>query len=166
MSQLLLLEKHQSQNDNSLDEFEKELLLDEDIDQYFEENYDDNAILAKTIEERNEAFKTIYTDISLLKDIFMDCATLIFGQGEQLNEAENNIEKAVQHTDEAVVSLEKTVEYTATGRGKLFDLCVMLGGVGLGSLGWIGGPWIGIPTMAAGLGVSTSVVVARNKLSN
>ena len=118
----------------------------------------------KIIQENNKDVRTLATELELLKDVFLDSAYLIFGQGENLQTAEANIEKALADTETATDNLEQTENLTKHSRGKLFDACMLIGGVGLGALGWIGGPWIGIPTMVAGLGLSGSVVLVRNKL--
>ena len=122
------------------------------------------SVEEEIIQENNEAVQTFAQDLELLKDIFIDCAHMIFGQGSSLQTAEENIEKALLDTETATENLEESEKLTKHSRGRLFDICVLVGGVGLGSLGWIGGPLIGIPTMAAGLGVSGAIVLARNKL--
>lgn len=170
MSELLELERPTGStvgstiSDEGLDEFETELLHDTELDKYFSQRQDqvEDQVNLNIIRERNEGMRTIATDVALLKELFMECASMVFGQGESLAEAERSIEQSVEHTEEAAKSLERAEVYATTGKGKLFDLCVMVTGIGLGSLGWIGGPWIGISTMAAGLGVSGSVVIARN----
>lgn len=164
LCELSELEIEKVNDDSELDRHEQILLEDSELDQYFDQSYDDNQIILNIIQERNEEIRTLADDMALLKEIFVDCANMVFGQGESLNEAENSIEKSVEHTEDAAKSLEKAVEYQRHGRGRIFDACVMAAGVGLGSIGWIGGPWVGVPAMAAGLGLSGSVVIARNKL--
>lgn len=153
-----------SHDDSELDRYEEELLQDDDLNQYFDQTHNEDQINLRIIQERNENIRSLADEMVLLKEIFVDCANMVFGQGQMLNEAEQNIERSVEHTEEATKSLERAEQYNRHGRGRLFDACVMVAGIGLGSLGWVGGPWIGVPTMAAGLGLSGSVVIARNSI--
>ena len=166
--QLLLLRKPDDDEPTSLDEYEETYYKQDmdELDQYFEDTHNEEDIALKTAEENNTDIRSLADEIVLLKEIFVDCAAMVFGQGEQVDELEQSIEQAVKNTDEGTKSLQKAEQYTSHGRGKIFDACVLVTGAGLGALGFIGGGWIGIPTMAAGLGLSTSVVIARNKLAS
>jgi len=163
MTEQLLMERNYSE-DSEIQELETifgEISTSENIAGLVSSSM---SVEEEIIQENNEDVRTFTQDLEMLKDIFLDCAHLIFGQGSSLQTAEENIERALQDTETATENLEESEKLTKHGRGRLFDICVLVGGVGLGTLGWIGGPWIGIPTMVAGLGLSGSVVLARNKL--
>ena len=116
------------------------------------------------IKERNTQMGFIAEELMHLKELFQDCATQVFSQGEHIDQTETNIIRAVNNVEDGVDNLEVAGTYQKHNRGRLFDVCVLIGGVGLGALGLIAGPWIGIPTLAAGIGVSGGVVIARNKI--
>jgi hypothetical protein len=148
MSQQCLL-KECTTTDNA--EFEMEVVQDTEIDH-------------KIIMETNKEMGTLSKDLILLKELFQDCAALVFNQGEKVDQIEENITNAVEDVEKGTENLKVAEKYKKHGRGRLFDICVLLGGTGLGALGLLGGPWIGIPTLMAGLGVSGSVIIARNKI--
>jgi hypothetical protein len=116
--------------------------------------------------ERNRALSELSTDMGSLYELFQDCSNLIFGQTQHLEEVEDNLKKSLLSVEEGTIHLEKAAQYQKHSRGKIFDICMLVGGAGVGLLGWVGGPWVGIPTMAAGLGLSGGIVVARNKIES
>ena len=127
---------------------------------------DNVEIEYKIVHERNSLIQTLTDDISVLQELFYDCSNMIFGQGVLLRDAEKNIETALENVEQGTESLKQAEMYHHHARGKLFDICVVAGGVGLGAIGFVAGPIVGIPTVAAGLGISGGVVLIRNKLHN
>jgi t-SNARE complex subunit (syntaxin) len=159
MSQIQITKPEiESENNEFYDELNDDELNDEEFIGV------DNEIQVET--ERNEEIHKLSIDMGVLYGIFQECSNLIFGQAQELDEVEDNLEKSLLSVQDGTEHLEKAAQYQTHSRGKVFDICMLVGGVGIGALGWIGGPWIGIPTMAAGLGLTGGIVVARNKLES
>jgi len=125
---------------------------------------DEDEVDRSIITERNRDIKAIEEDMGHLADITRNCAELVHDQGYEVDAAETNISNSLINIEETVETLEQISATVEKKRGFAFNAYVLLTGVGIGSLGWIGGPWIGIPTTLAGIGVSSTIIFIKKKI--
>lgn len=113
------------------------------------------------VKERNQEIQELEQDISNVAEINTSLASMIFEQGEQIDFAAESIETAEINIKEAVRHIEVAHDHTKNSRGLIFDACSFVAGTGLGAIGFISGPFVGVPTLLAGVAVSTCVVIIR-----
>jgi hypothetical protein len=139
----------------------------EELGELQEPSINNDEIEKQIAIELNQEMHEVSNDVGMLYVLYHECQNLIFGQGESLDEVEENLTKSLVNVQEGTAHLEKADQYQKHSRGKVFDICMLAGGTGLGALGFVlGGFWIGIPTIIAGVGLSGGIVLARNKLEN
>jgi hypothetical protein len=130
----------------------------EELGELQEPSINNDEIEKQIAIELNQEMHEVSNDVGMLYVLYHECQNLIFGQGESLDEVEENLTKSLVNVQEGTAHLEKADQYQKHSRGKVFDICMLAGG--------IGGFWIGIPTIIAGVGLSGGIVLARNKLEN
>ena len=116
------------------------------------------------IEERNKEMKELEHQLILLAEIHNDLSFLVQQQGEHIQTAEKEIETSVTNTFDASVALENAAGHAANlEKNHWFTL-----GTTSAATVTIGGgiltlfhPFIGIPTVAAGIAGIISVWKAR-----
>lgn len=116
------------------------------------------------LQERNTEIKKIAHDISIISEIFHTIQNMVLDQGLDLNVAYDHVERAEINTTEAKESLEKAEQYHTHSTRNIRDTSIVVTGLAIGGVGWIGGPWIGIPTTAVGVGISTGIVMLLRKI--
>jgi hypothetical protein len=147
------------QTNNSLIQME---VLDDHF--YHDENHAVNEeVDANIIKERNEEIKQTTKDISILSEIFQTLQHMIHDQGIDLNFASKNIENTEIQTADAVKHLESAEQHQKQTQS-MRDAGIIVSGAAIGSVGWIGGPIIGVPTTAIGVGLSVGVVCLLRKI--
>jgi len=125
---------------------------------------DRDEVEMEIIRERNEEIQQIEIDTTSLAEIMQSLSVFIHDQGQQLEEAAISIHNAEIHVNEAVQHLKQAESWVIKTRDLLFDTGTIVAGVGLGSLGFFGGPIVGVPCVAGGLAAAISVVAVRRKL--
>lgn len=134
------------------------------IDEHLYENrIVDEEVNTNIIKERNEAIKQISNDVGILSEIFQTIQHMIHEQGFELNLVSTNIENTEQQTAEGVKHLENA-ENLSKETKSVRDAGIIVSGAALGSVGWIGGPFIGVPTTAVGVGLSVGIVCLLRKI--
>lgn len=139
---------------------------EEEEEEYMEQENIYSDVEEKIIRERNLEIRQIERDIEDLAEIQKDLSFYVFEQGEQINLCAENVNIVEKNTEEALSNLEKAEEHVNRGRQLLRDIVIVSSSAGLGSLGFLGGPFIGIGTLLvttlAGSGV---VFVMRSSMS-
>lgn len=116
------------------------------------------------VEERNREIYQIEQETSLIAEIMGHLSYMVSGQGETLEQAVENLEEAKENTHDATIYLEKALVHEVSSRGLLLDAGVIVAGTGLGALGFIASPIVGVPTLVAGVIAAGAVIVARRKI--
>lgn len=159
-------------------------LFENEVDKFFmDEFYDDNDVdnektmltlsestikpvsdeNLKIIQERHESIKDLSADVLTLSELFKDFSHMVWEQDDTLNLAVENIESAGENVEQAVEHLEKAETYHSNYTSRIFEVSAIVLGTALGSVGFIGGPWIGVPTTMLGLSVGSGVAYVRKK---
>ena len=141
-------EQMEKQMEEQMEEQNKQLLNEVDI---------------QIIEERNRDIQLLANDVSIISELFYSVQHLIWEQGIDLNVAYRNTEESVINTTEGTANLE-AIQNQSEHTRKLREAGIIMGGTAVGSIGWIGGPWIGIPTTGLGLGISSGIVFIMRKI--
>lgn len=166
LQQQQLQKQHQKQRPNIQSDQTAYLLERSESNEEFEMTVqEENEVTNEIIRERNKEIGILAQEMAMLQGLFRECAALVFGQAEHIDKMEENITNAVNNVEEANNDLKQAEKYKKHDRGHIFDICLIVGGTGLGALGMLAGPWIGVPTLAAGVGLSSSIVIARNKIA-
>jgi t-SNARE complex subunit (syntaxin) len=104
--------------------------------QRIEENFSENQPVLKQLdfdsynversimEERNEEIKYLENELKGLNEIFVDVATMIKEQGEQIMTIEQNTEIAANSVEEGVSQLKHASEYQKKSRTKM--CCILI----------------------------------------
>lgn len=132
--------------------------------EYYLQEDEINAVDLTIIQERNREVREIEEDIINIHEINLSLSQMLAQQGEQLDIAEQHVENTVIQVNEASENLSQTQEIVEKGRKLLRDVCIVGGGLVLGSLGLLLGPIVGIPTMVAGATLGTGVVFGIRKV--
>jgi len=130
------------------------------FDHFVEEDEVDFAIL----QERNTEIAKIEQDTLSISEIMKDLAYLIYDQGEDLKVGEKQIENVVEATGEGLSHLERALKFTEKTRGLIVDASTIVAGTGLGALGFLASPVVGVPTLLGGLATAVSVITIRRNL--
>jgi t-SNARE complex subunit (syntaxin) len=120
----------------------------------------------KIIEETNREVKQIESDMIDISSIMLDLSSMIDVQGEYIDINVKNIEHANQEVTESVNLLEQSVEYSNKRKGMIKNVALIVGGISLGALGFLGGTIVGSITLISGLIGGSSIAFISNKLSN
>lgn len=121
------------------------------MEPYLVENFiEDNE---KLIEERAKEIDEIEVQVLEINEIMQDLCTIIKEQGDHLEVVEQQVEKTVVNTEQAVEELQLANEYSKSMRNKMFKI------VGYTTLGFCLGGGIGsihgLTTAALGSGIGT-----------
>lgn len=122
------------------------------------------AVDMAIMQERNKEIKNVEQDVGILSELFHTIQHMVWEQGVDLNVAYENVERAEINTTEAKDSLENAAKYQTKNTRNIRDTSIVVTGLAIGGVGWIGGPWIGIPTTAVGVGISTGIVMLLRKI--
>ena len=141
----------------------KELELTDNEKDFAIQQMDDEEVKANILRERNEEIKQITNDVSILSEIFQTIQHMIHDQGLDLNIVSKSIENTEVQTSEAVNHLEKADNHQKQTKS-VRDAGIIVSGAAIGSVGWIGGPIIGVPTTAAGVAISVGIVCVLRKI--
>lgn len=129
------------------------------------EYFNDNDYINKSIiEERNRELMELSEELEDLSELTRSLSYMLSSQSEFLDEMEKTIEISSINVQESNKSLEKSVYYKEKGIQTLKNIAIVVGGVSLGALGFMGGPVIGVATTVSGIAASIGVVRATNKL--
>jgi hypothetical protein len=131
-----------------------------------EEEKEDDQVDIKILHERNKEIRTIEEDTMSISEIMQSLSLMIHDQGENLEIASAHVDNAVENSEDAVISLDKSLSWVVNMRGLIVDATTIVAGSGLGALGFIGGPVVGVPTFIGGLVTAASVIVIRRALSS
>lgn len=148
---------------NELFQMEKTVQNDDELFELEHPHFTDADVEANIIKERNEDIKQITNDVSILSEIFQTIQHMIQEQGIDINFASKNIENTEIQTAEGVKHLEKA-EHHQKQTKNVRDAGIIVSGAAIGSVGWIGGPIIGVPTTAVGVGLSVGIVCILRKI--
>ena len=163
---------HNDNNEFGREQVQLEKGVDEKIRTNDEKNDEKNGekndekndnVDMQIIQERNEEIKHIEHEVGLLADLYHTVQNLVWDQGIGLNDACEKIQNSEIEITEGVKHLENAEKYQVKSN-KVRDASIVMSGALLGSVGWIGGPWIGIPTTGLGVGISSGVVFILRKI--
>lgn len=158
------MNEQEIQEQQNLDEGGQRQLQIEHEEHKKQEEHQLSAVDLAIIKERNTEIKAIAHDVSIISEIFHTIQNMVLDQGLDLNVAYEHVERAEINTTEAKESLEKAEQYHAHSTRNIRDTSIVVTGLAIGGVGWIGGPWIGIPTTAVGVGISTGIVMLLRKI--
>ena len=118
----------------------------------------------RIMKERNLEIQNIEKDLLDLSEIMADLSVLISEQGEELDISEIHINEAENSTKEAIQSLSNAEIYVNKSRKILRNLGIILGGAGLGSIGFLAGPFVGAVTLVSGGVLGSGIAFVTNKI--
>lgn len=121
-----------------------------------------NEIILK---ERNEEMKELCLEMESLSESWLAVSNLIHFQGEKLDMIDEEIEKVVENTETAKISLEKSVSHVRDRLIMVRDIAIVTGGGILGVPGFLLGPLVGIGTVVAGIAGGSAAVVGLHKIN-
>lgn len=134
-----------------------------------EENWENVTSLDEVdlaiLQERHDAIKEIEKETQTISEIMESLSALLPGQGEDLNLASTHLERSVESTGEGVIALENALNWNQQIRGLVVDATTVVAGSGLGALGFLGGPVVGLPTLLGGVITAASVIIIRRALT-
>lgn len=141
--------------------------LEDQHDQYAEEDdtTDSRSVDLSIIAERTRDLKQIERDTTDLSEIMLHISAMLMDQAKPLQLSERHVEQAEVNTSQAVENLEMAADWKSKARGTLIDAGIVITGAGLGTLGFLATPMVGVPTVIAGLTTAISLVVARRKMA-
>lgn len=114
-------------------------------------------------QERNAEIKKLSKEVEDLSEIMTDLSLMIYDQGESIDHVVNNVENTEIIINEAVESLEKTENYVNTNRKIYRNIVIVTSGLGLGALGFLGGPIIGAISILSGGMLGSGIAFVTNK---
>jgi t-SNARE complex subunit (syntaxin) len=80
------------------------------------------------IQERHQDIIKLEKSILELHQLFLDMAVLVDAQGDMINQIENYVQSAADHTNKGVEEMKKAVKLQKASRRKLFCiLCMIIG---------------------------------------
>jgi len=97
-------------------------------DQQFLQQFGDTSVVttAAIIEEQNKDIKQIEKDLTELHQLFIDVASMVNEQGEQIDVIEANTSAAAQSTGAGVTELKQANKYQMSYRKKMCALIIIL----------------------------------------
>lgn len=140
------------------------MLSDDETAQLLEFTDDEEEVGLTILRERNEEIREIARDTSLIAEIMTMLSTMVSEQGEQLDVAEAHLEQAAEDTEDAANTLARAATWQERARGTMVDITTFAVGTGLGAMGFLGGPWVGLPTLVGGVATASSIVAIRRKI--
>lgn len=79
------------------------------------------------IQERHQDIIKLEKSILELHQLFLDMAVLVDAQGDMINQIENYVQSAADHTAKGVDEMKKAVKYQKASRRKMFCiLCLII----------------------------------------
>lgn len=147
------------------DELSLELnLIVEDMQQIIDSVDDDEEVDLKILKERSQSITEITENIEHTNFIMKKLSSLIFSQGENINIVNKSIEKAEDDTNKACHELSEAENLTSSTLKTARDVAILIGGLSLGALGFIGGSVMGIGTLIVGGVISGGVITVSHKI--
>ena len=128
------------------------------------ENYDLQVI--QEIQNRNNSIRELQEDIENLAEISQILSQMVKEQGENINVVEETMEVVSVNIQETVESLKQSEKYMTAARSGIRNTILVLGGVGLGALGFIAGPIVGVATTISGVAAGLGAVFIAEKKGN
>lgn len=101
-------------------------------------------------EVEQQEMRSLFGDLEALRDIMVELNILTKHQGEQLQQVSSNVETADVETETAVSTLSATEDLTTKYRENITKLVAIAGGSGIGSIGFLANPIIGLSTTIFG----------------
>ena len=123
----------------------------------------ENDIDSIIIREKNNEIKKLEQDMTHISEIFYDLGQMIEIQGEDLKLIDKNIGNASRDVAISLRNLADAEEMTSYKYRLARNAGIIVGGVGLGALGFIAGPLIGIGTLLSGAGIGGGIIYATNR---
>uniref|UniRef100_A0A6C0BM89 t-SNARE coiled-coil homology domain-containing protein n=1 Tax=viral metagenome TaxID=1070528 RepID=A0A6C0BM89_9ZZZZ len=117
------------------------------------------------LQERNRELSQIEIDTMAISEIMTQLSAMVCEQGDKLAAAEEQVTDATENTAEGVVHLSRALSFAEKSRALIVDASTLIAGTGLGALGFLASPVVGVPTLVAGLVTATSVIVIRRQWS-
>lgn len=119
----------------------------------------------KMVEENNTEIEFIEKDLVELKEVMQDIGLVVSSQGEEINEAEENVDQADTNIMEGTKVLEKADEKASAIRHKKIAAKVMVTAIGAGIGALVAGPVgfaisLKIGAITTGLGTALGAGVA------
>jgi hypothetical protein len=120
--------------------------------------YENDNVDLTIIKERNDEIHNIENEINDLSEISKSLSFMLHIQGEHLDIACNKIENTSENIIISEYNLEKTFEYATQTSKTIKEAIIIISGISVGSLGFLGGPIIGAATLLSGATLSTGIV--------
>jgi hypothetical protein len=137
--------------------------FDDEIEYINDEiEYINDEIEYKINEERNAEIKKLSRDMEDISEIMTDLSLMISDQRESVEHVVNNVQNTEIIINEAVESLEKTENYVNTNRKIYRNIVIVTSGLGLGALGFLGGPVIGAISILSGCMLGSGIAFVTN----
>ena len=115
------------------------------------------------IDERAKEMKELATDIEQLAEISNILGTMIYTQGEKVDNIEKNIEESINNLETSVIHLTNANEYAIKLRRNIRNTAIMIGTITAGACGFLAGPIVGIATTASSIAAGIGLVFAAEK---
>ena len=123
----------------------------------------DDETVQRIAEERNKELRALEQEISDISEIMNVLAGMAEEQGEILDTGEQCLMRAAADVSAGLENLQRAETWATRARGLMIDASAIIVGATLGTLGFLAGPWVGVPTLVGGLATATSLVVVRRK---
>ena len=115
------------------------------------------------IDERNRQMKELEEEFEDLEEISRSLYEMIYDQGEFISELDKTLDNIVEDVDNAAENLEKALK---TKPQIIFqNIAIVAGSAGIGVLGFLAGPVVGIATTVSGIMTGIGVVTVKKKLN-
>ena len=127
---------------------------------------DVDAELEREIAERDREIRRLSEDVSVLSELFAECSELIFTQSEPLEIAESNVEKSEVSVNEAQDELcqAELIQERRRFKGTKVEAGIVVVATCVGAIGFLGGPWIGVPSTTLALGAAATIIAIKRKI--
>lgn len=119
----------------------------------------------KMIKWRNEEILELSTEMDCISDTMATLASLVREQGESLDVAVREVEKAEVCVEEATSALRESARWQDRFRSTVANGAVVVLGTGLGCAGFLVGPVVGTITLAAGVAAAIAFVGVRKVIN-
>ena len=118
----------------------------------------------KLVKERNRQIKELEVEFDDLEEISRSLHKMIHDQGEFLSEIDKTLDNIVKDVDNAAENLENALKLKQPP-SILKNIMIVAGTSGLGVLGFLAGPIVGIVTTVSGVVTGIGVVTVKKKLN-